>query len=321
MSYLGNAPARSFISFERQVFTIVNSQTAYALSHSVTNENDIRLVVNNVVQEPGSGKAYTATGTALTLSAALTNGTDEMYCVFLGRATATSAPGAGSIGTAQLADLNVTSGKIANDAVTLAKMASGTDGNIISYDASGNPVAVATGNDGQVLTSTGAGSPPAFETPASATNTPAFEAYLSGDQNIGDGNLTKITFQTEVYDDGGGYDNSSNYRFTVPSGQGGTYKFYTTLNFDDNQNAEKIGFRQLYFYKNGSSYAFFYNDNGTSKAISSNWGSANITMVLNATDYVEVYAMIGQTADNAATITGYSNGKRYSVFGGYKIIR
>ena len=154
MAYVGNAPARSFISFERQVFTIVNSQTAYALSHSVANENDIRLVVNNVVQEPGSGKAYTATGTALTLSAALTNGTDEMYCVFLGRATATSAPGAGSIGTAQLA----------SDAVTLAKMAPGTDGNIISYDASGNPVAVATGNDGQVLTSAGAGAPPVFET-------------------------------------------------------------------------------------------------------------------------------------------------------------
>jgi hypothetical protein len=42
-------------------------------------------------------------------------------------------------------------------------MASGTDGNIISYDASGNPVAVATGTDGQVLTSAGAGAPPAFE--------------------------------------------------------------------------------------------------------------------------------------------------------------
>jgi len=53
---------------------------------------------------------------------------------------------------------------VTDDAVTLAKMAPGTDGNIISYDASGNPVAVATGNDGQVLTSTGAGSPPAFET-------------------------------------------------------------------------------------------------------------------------------------------------------------
>jgi hypothetical protein len=52
---------------------------------------------------------------------------------------------------------------INDDAVTLAKMAAGTDGNIISYDASGDPVAIATGTDGQVLTSTGAGSPPAFE--------------------------------------------------------------------------------------------------------------------------------------------------------------
>jgi hypothetical protein len=42
-------------------------------------------------------------------------------------------------------------------------MAGGTDGNIISYDASGDPVAIATGNDGQVLTSAGAGAPPAFE--------------------------------------------------------------------------------------------------------------------------------------------------------------
>ena len=68
--------------------------------------------------------------------------------------------------TTSVTDANVTTAKVANDAITLAKMASGTDGNIISYDASGNPVAIATGNDGQVLTSTGAGSPPAFETVA-----------------------------------------------------------------------------------------------------------------------------------------------------------
>ena len=55
-----------------------------------------------------------------------------------------------------------------DNSVTLAKLASGTDGNIISYDASGNPVAIATGSSGQVLTSTGVGSPPAFETGASA---------------------------------------------------------------------------------------------------------------------------------------------------------
>jgi len=117
MGYLGNAPARSFISFERQVFTIVNSQTAYTLSHSVTNENDIRLVINNIVQEPGSGKAYTASGTTLTLSAALVNGTDEMYCVFLGRAVGTVNAPAGSVSTSQLAGDAVTEAKIADGAV------------------------------------------------------------------------------------------------------------------------------------------------------------------------------------------------------------
>ena len=57
----------------------------------------------------------------------------------------------------------ISEAKLAADAVSLAKMKAGTDGNIISYDASGNPVAIATGTDGQVLTSTGAGSAPAFE--------------------------------------------------------------------------------------------------------------------------------------------------------------
>jgi len=62
-----------------------------------------------------------------------------------------------------LPDGTVDAGTLATDSVSLTEMASGTDGNIISYDASGNPVAIATGSDGQVLTSTGAGSPPAFE--------------------------------------------------------------------------------------------------------------------------------------------------------------
>ena len=70
---------------------------------------------------------------------------------------------ANSIDSDAYVDGSIDTAHIADDQITLAKMASGTDGNIISYDASGNPVAIATGNDGQVLTSTGAGSPPAFE--------------------------------------------------------------------------------------------------------------------------------------------------------------
>jgi hypothetical protein len=53
---------------------------------------------------------------------------------------------------------------LVDDAVTLAKMAPGTAGNLITYDASGNPAVVATGTAGQVLTSNGAGAAPTMQT-------------------------------------------------------------------------------------------------------------------------------------------------------------
>jgi len=53
-----------------------------------------------------------------------------------------------------------------DNAVTLAKMASGTDGNLITYDASGDPAFVATGSSTQVLTSNGAGTAPTFQAAA-----------------------------------------------------------------------------------------------------------------------------------------------------------
>lgn len=57
---------------------------------------------------------------------------------------------------------------LVDDAVTLAKMAPGTDGNLITYDANGDPAYVATGTSGQVLTSNGAGAAPTFQTSSGA---------------------------------------------------------------------------------------------------------------------------------------------------------
>jgi hypothetical protein len=45
-------------------------------------------------------------------------------------------------------------------------MASGTDGNLITYDASGDPAYVTTGSSGEVLTSNGAGTTPTFQAAA-----------------------------------------------------------------------------------------------------------------------------------------------------------
>jgi len=69
---------------------------------------------------------------------------------------------------------------LADNSITLAKMAGGTDGQIITYDASGDPVAVGPGSDGEVLTSTGAGSPPAFEAAGGGLTTVSTVATTSG---------------------------------------------------------------------------------------------------------------------------------------------
>ena len=61
----------------------------------------------------------------------------------------------GSIDTAHIGDLQVTEGKLADNAVTLAKMAGLARGKIIYGDASGDPAALAPGTANKVLTSDG----------------------------------------------------------------------------------------------------------------------------------------------------------------------
>lgn len=91
MPYIGNTPALDYISYAVQNFTVTAGTTVYTLDYSVANENDIRLVINNVIQRPGASYAYSATGTTLTLTSA-TLSTDTMYAVFIGRAVQTVLP-------------------------------------------------------------------------------------------------------------------------------------------------------------------------------------------------------------------------------------
>jgi hypothetical protein len=120
--------------------------------------------LNNNAITNGAGYT-TATGdiTGVTAGTGLSGGGTSGGVTLNVDAAQTQITSVGTIGTGTWQGTAIASGYIADNSITLAKMASGTDGNIISFDASGNPVAVATGSDGQVLTSTGAGSPPAFE--------------------------------------------------------------------------------------------------------------------------------------------------------------
>jgi len=76
-------------------------------------------------------------------------------------------------------DGSIDTAHIADDQITLAKIASGTDGEMITWDASGNPAAVAVGTATHVLTSNGAGAAPTFQA-ASGVALGTEESQISG---------------------------------------------------------------------------------------------------------------------------------------------
>ena len=179
MSYIGNTPTTGH--FPTDTFTSVGGST-YTLGYTPANPGAIEVSVQGVLQ---AVSAYSLSGTTLTLAGVVTD--DVIFVRHLGESLLVPVPGDDTVTTIKLTtdavttikilDDAVTEAKIVNNAVTLAKMAGGTDGQIITYDASGDPVAVGPGTDGQVLTSTGAGSPPAFE---AAASTPSGSTTVSG---------------------------------------------------------------------------------------------------------------------------------------------
>ena len=100
MSYIGNQSQTAYSSLVKQDIT-GNGGTSYTLSYPVSNENDILLYINNVKQEGGSGKAFTASGTTLTLSEAIAN-TDSCDVQYIGLAIQTVTPPDGSVSGAKI---------------------------------------------------------------------------------------------------------------------------------------------------------------------------------------------------------------------------
>jgi hypothetical protein len=108
MPFIGNQPALSYTSFAKQDFT-TSATTSYTLDNPVTNANELALFINFVRQEPTT--AYSASGTSLTLTSA-TSATDDMYCVFLGKAVQTVNPPNASVGASQIVDSSIALGKL-----------------------------------------------------------------------------------------------------------------------------------------------------------------------------------------------------------------
>ena len=146
-------------------------------------------------------------------------------------------------------------------------------------------------------------------------NTPAFSAKRhAATQAIDSGTTTKVEFNTEVFDTDNAYDATTNYRFTVPSGEDGKYFFNAKVSAsggDANLNRASIK-----IYKNGSLFTNIFNGFETNPI---RMFSPTITAVmdLSATDYIEVFAYY-ETADSAGL--NIDDGEEGSVqFYGFKL--
>ena len=89
MAYIGNIPAEAYTNTVKDSFNGTGSATAFTLSQP-TVTNDVRVVVENVVQDPTV--AYSVSGTTLTFTSAPPSGTANIYVVHLGAAVMTAIP-------------------------------------------------------------------------------------------------------------------------------------------------------------------------------------------------------------------------------------
>ena len=132
--------------------------------------------------------------------------------------------------------------------------------------------------------------------------------FPSHDQSIANGTYVKLNFQTENFDTDNAFDNTTNYRFTVPSGKAGKYVFHYAVRISSLGDQDVF---QIQLFKNGLQEnnsrqisIMGLADNGVTR---SNWIDDAV-----AGDYYEVYVIHNFTGSR-------NTGAAFTNFYGYRI--
>ena len=146
-------------------------------------------------------------------------------------------------------------------------------------------------------------------------NKPSFFVTYSSGQTLNNGTSTKLNFDSEVYDTNSAYNNSTNFRFTIPNGQAGKYYIGLNIQFYDQQSRMNRLISMIYL--NGTKVRE-NDDYGIQDKVFGN-STCDTFFDLSVGDYVEAYAF-GETGDSGSfSINGGTSNLR-SFFGGYKLI-
>ena len=145
---------------------------------------------------------------------------------------------------------------------------------------------------------------------AGGDNTPSFSVTIAASQNFSDSTWTKVEWDTEVWDTDSAFDSTTNYRFTVPAGEGGKYVFQYGAGFDNVDDSEYF---EMQLYKNAG---------GISRSRFRSWSPASQKPIfqngsyvidLAAADYVEAWCRHVEGGTIPIEVG-------YSYFAGYKLI-
>ena len=153
---------------------------------------------------------------------------------------------------------------------------------------------------------------------STALNTPAFEAIMSTtSQSISHASFTKIQVDTKILDTHNAYDNSTNYRFTVPSNEGGKYFCFGQIRGGANNNSD-LRYFDTSIRLNGSNKIISEND------FRDNYSRAhgiNVSGILDlsAGDYLELWTYMHDNDGSGEFASGNATAFR-SWFGAYRLI-
>jgi len=140
---------------------------------------------------------------------------------------------------------------------------------------------------------------------------PAFEAYLSATQTITHDTVTKVAFNTEVYDTDSAFDTSA-YKFT-PQVAG---KYFTYGNVTALAAVEELKRFSLYIYKNGATNNVSSNYFNNNEAYRNDIFIGHGIDMNGSSDYLEMFVKLEYASTGTLQVNG-TQGR--SGFGAYRI--
>jgi hypothetical protein len=184
-------------------------------------------------------------------------------------------------------------------------------GTTITIGGSGDTITVPSGATLDVTNATKTGF---------GNNTPVFESTMSANMSaVGTNTWAKVVFDTEVFDSDNAYDPTTNYRFTVPSGENGKYFIYSTIYLEGGSSLARL---MIAIYKNGSAYRASHHSFGNSYPAERFHLNIHSVLDLAVSDYVEIY-FYANRADSGNIVAEHQTSDqsiKTPVFGGFKLI-